>query len=106
MIRAAIVTAALLAAPLGAAELDAGEAYEACLVGRFVIEQSAKTPEPFMAAVLSCAEFAAAVPADYPFEEAESYGPGLVEENALHFTNSLLPTLMGYTIDGELGAEY
>jgi hypothetical protein len=92
LLRVALLSA-ILAAPAGAAEvLDPGEAYEACLIGRFVLEQlaAAHSSDPFAAAVESCAEFAAAVPEDYPGEEAESYGPGLVEENVIHVSDGVL----------------
>jgi hypothetical protein len=95
MLRAALLLSALLIAPVGAAEpLDAGEAYEACLIGRFVIE-SGTSPDALSAAVDACAGFAAAVPEDYPGEEAESRGRALVEENVIHLLEAGLAARLG-----------
>jgi hypothetical protein len=90
MLRVALLSV-LVVAPVAAAEqLDVGEVYQACLVGRFVIEELGETPDsdPFAAALESCSPFRAAIPEDYPGTEAESYGPGLVEETVIHMIDA------------------
>jgi hypothetical protein len=89
-VRVALLSVFVVGPAAAAERLDVGEVYEACLVGRFVIEELAATPvsDPFAAALESCAEFRAAVPEDYPGTEAESYGPGLIEETVIHMIDS------------------
>jgi hypothetical protein len=83
MLRAALLLFALIGPAAAAERLGPAEAYEACLVGRFVTQQGAEA-DPLTAALLACAAFAEAVPEDYPGEDAESRGPALVEENVIH----------------------
>lgn len=108
MLRGAIFAGVLLVTGPSLAAQTPDEAYGACLVGHTTLgatRNELSVSDAFEQAVGLCADLAAQVPEDYC--PGESCGPGVVEEDIIHFIDAILaPKLMGFTIDGELGAEY
>jgi len=98
MIRLLALLPLLAANPVFAQDQhDPARAYEACLVGTYVLEVVDGSDDAFIIATDQCAYLAAAVPEDaYGDPEGEgSLGAAAVEESVIHLVDGVLAEALG-----------